>query len=347
MAYINAVAPLRRPQRLRRAEPALYSPPPSRRRKVKWSAAGGAAAGRVGAYLYGRYRRRRRRVSLSRKVPVGIGSTTSTYQGGNAKTMPKALREHCKNNQTYRISNVKYAKITTNNYGTQAVIQERILSATDFQDDCVRFGVTGSTQNYYTTSLVYGNVVDTTVFTNQELTTSYLHIYEISPRFHMAGNSTLPMERWDTGIQYEYDGTAPTGIYLYPYEKPFRSQLFCVTYKVEKIIQIELAPGQSHKHVSTYGINKLVHGAIAAQYSTSRGFSNFRMYVASGTPINDATNNALVSTSTISIDVVTQRLYDVTAYPQTRTRTYSTNTLGAITTAKVVTDTAVINDGSA
>lgn len=350
MAFIpsGVMSPRRRPK-MRSASPALYRAPARQGPKYKSLVAVGQGMSLIKTYGPSAYRyvrnRRRRRQALSRKIPVGIGSTVSTYAGGNLK-MAKAHRDHCKNNQTYRISTVKYDKIVTNSYGTQAVNQERVMGASDFQDDCVRFGISGSTANYYTTSLVYGEVVDTTTFTNQELTTAYLDIYEISPRFHTTA-TILPIERWNLGLGYEYDGTAPSNVYLYPYEKPFRSQLFCLFYKVEKILKVELAPGQSHKHTSKYGINKLVHGGIAAQYQTSRGFTNFRMYVASGTPINDATNNALVSTSTITIDVVTQRLYDVTTYPQTRTRTYSTNTLGAIASAKVVTDTNVISDGSA
>jgi len=42
------------------------------------------------------------------------------------------------------------------------------------------------------------------------------------------------------------------------YETPFKSRLFCLYYKVKKIIKIELSPGQSHKHKATYHINKRV-----------------------------------------------------------------------------------------
>jgi len=79
--------------------------------------------------------------------------------------------------------------------------------------------------------------------------------------------------------------------------------------KFKKIIKIELSPGQSHKHKATYHINKRVDGAVLRTYDILRDVTKFQMYVVSGTPINDATDTTLVSTSTIAMDVVNRLSY--------------------------------------
>ena len=132
-----------------------------------------------------------------------------------------------------------------------------------------------------------------------------------------------------------------------PYEKPFRSRTFLSFYKVEKIIRFELAPGESHKHSSTYNINKMIHGSLVEAFGYVKDYSTFQMYVVSGTPINDTTNTSLVSTSTITVDIVHNAQYSVTKPANVFDQTVSSNGLNNISSAKVVTDTSILPDASA
>jgi len=105
--------------------------------------------------------------------------------------------------------------------------------------------------------------------------------------------------RQHCGTQVYFSEGAQVNAVNFVYETPFKSRLFCLYYKVKKIIKIELSPGQSHKHKATYHINKRVDGAVLRTYDILRDVTKFQMYVVSGTPINDATDTTLVSTSTM------------------------------------------------
>jgi len=182
--------------------------------------------------------------------------------------------------------------------------------------------------------------------TNSEYTTSYVSIYEIEPRFHMTLESTFgPTTLWKQGIEDMYGGTVnpQTGVYNVPFESP----MFVHFYKVNKIIKFALGSGQSHEHVSTYHHNKKLFGAIPGVYEIVHGMTNMQMIVVSGTPINDSTNKALVSTSTCALAIVRRSTRNFTYAPQNRARYQYTETLGTISSANVVTDTTIKLDSDA
>lgn len=295
----------------------------------------------VARYLMTKYKKKK----LTYKVPQGIGSTFSSWRGGQLR-MPKTLYNIWKTNQPFTVSTTFGRKISCN-YGQQAVSTINGLVGTDFTDDMTRLGL--PTTNSYiknSTSLIYTNLREVTTFTNVELTTCYIEIFECTPRYHINETNSSPDGMWDDGISDEY-GAGGTNVYTSPYERPFRSQKFCLNYNVDKIIRIELAAGESHKHTTTYGINRVIYGEIANKYPVIKNFTHPRMIVASGTPINDQTTKTLVSTSSISIDVVVQRSWDMMADARPRRQTFSSNALSTISAAKVITDTVVTADGSA
>lgn len=257
--------------------------------------------------------------------------------------MSKSIYTFWKTNQKYIASSTFSQKLSAPAYGTQAIGTTTSISSSVFNDDLQR--VTGGTTNYAknTSSLIYTNTTDVTTFTNVELTTAYLSIYEIAPRFN---TGTTPLTAWEEGLADEANA-ASTTYSTYPFEKPFRSQKFCLFFKVLKVHMIELSPGASHKHTSKYNINRVVHGAVANTNMYTKNFTNFRMYIATGTPINDATNKSLVSTSTISIDVVVQRTRTMGSDSRPRTLIYADNALNTITSAQVVSDSVIEADGNA
>jgi len=85
------------------------------------------------------------------------------------------------------------------------------------------------------------------------MTTSYLDIYEIN----LVSTYRQATTRQHCGRRLFSEGAQVNAV-NFVYETPFKSRLFCLYYKVKKIIKIELSPGQSHKHKATYHINKRV-----------------------------------------------------------------------------------------
>jgi hypothetical protein len=288
--------------------------------------------------------RRRRRESLYKKIPVGVGSTTSYWTSG--KNMTRANAMLWKNNQTFFVSGLSNIKMLNTAYGAQVVALSKSLTNTDFVDDCTRLDSTLTTQQKTSTSLLYGTLTETMLMTNQELTTVYVDIYEVEPRFHQTSAQT-PITMWYQGLQNEESAASTVYSYLYPGEKPFRSKMFCYFYKITKVIRVELGAGQSHRHISKYKINKIIHGEIANSFTTTRDFTKYKLMVASGSPVNDSTNNTLVSTSSVTLDIVVQKQWEVTKPANYRQQSISFNTLSTITSAKVVTDSAILTDGSA
>jgi len=121
--------------------------------------------------------------------------------------------------------------------------------------------------------------------------------------------------------------------------------MFVHFYKVNKIIKFALVQASrmnTYRHITI----TRSFGAIPGVYEIVHGMTNMQMIVVSGTPINDSTNKALVSTSTCALAIV--RLQRETLHtPQNRARYQYTETLGTITSANVVTDTTIKLDSDA
>jgi len=278
---------------------------------------------------YGPTYRLSRRQSLEVKIKEGSGSTKSFYTNGK-RSMPKRIQELFKNNQEWIVNGLSSSKLSAAAYGRQAVQYSSQYVGTNFFGDInLATGSAVTSQVSNGSELYYGTSKVTTTFTNSEYTTSYVSIYEIEPRFHMTLESTFgPTTLWKQGIEDMYGGTVnpQTGVYNVPFESP----MFVHFYKVNKIIKFALGSGQSHEHVSTYHHNKKLFGAIPGVYEIVHGMTNMQMIVVSGTPINDSTNKALVSTSTCALAIVRRSTRNFTYAPQNRARYQYTETLGTI-----------------
>lgn len=327
------------PYKIRR----VYNPYNSRPRPMT-SAARYLKTGAKIAIAAGLTRKYRIKRKLTKRIPQGVGSTFSSFTRG-AKKMRRAYYAMWKNNQKYTVTNLSSTRLSQAAYGKQGISTFQIMGSTTFSDDLTRFAAGGTPTTLPAASLLYGSLNVVSTFTNVELTTCYVDIYELSPRFHIPSTGYAPSSAWTVGLQAETG--VVSGYQNDPYEKPFRSRVFCHFYKVDKILRFELAPGESHKHSSTYNINKMIHGSLVNAFTYVKDYSTFQMYVVSGTPINDTTNTSLVSTSTITVDIVHNASYSVTKPANIYDQTVSTNGLNNITSAKVVTDTSVVSDGSA
>lgn len=308
---------------------------------------GGSLAYTAGALAYRYFRNRKRKQSLTRKIAVGNGSTKSSYTSGSAR-MPKKIWSMFQQNQKYTYSVVNSLILTNAVYGAQVPDYQVFAPSTLWTSDLARAlgGVSPTNAQVSTSTLCYGTMKVTTTFTNVELTTTYLHIYEMEPRFHLSSAGNInPISIWDTGLNYEADTT--NVVYSSNiYASPFKSHRFVDYYKVNKIISVELPAGGSHCHTSTYHLNRTLRGSVPLSYGSIRDFTKYHMYIASGSPLNDSVSS--VSTSTIKLDIVTRREHDFTydaSYREKAQFETSLPTLNA--TVKVVTQDAVVTDGNA
>jgi len=86
---------------------------------------------------------------------------------------------------------------------------------------------------------------------------------------------------------------------------PYMSQTFCTHWKIVKKTTIELTPGESHRHVFNYAVNKQINAErmqSGAWYWA--GITHGTMAVAYGAPDHDATTVSNVSTGSVLLDVV-------------------------------------------
>lgn len=284
--------------------------------------------------------------TLSHIVAQSEGSTKSRYSDGRPRASRK-IYDLFRNNQDWIATSTGTTKLKNTVYGAQIASYQNHYPNTQFAIDLANaVGGTLSSSVINTSELFYGKTTVVSTFTNTEVTTAYMHIYELSPRFHMVTEAGYnPVVCWKSGIDDAYGSVI--NAHNKVYNSPFDSQMFTRFYKVKKVIKLVLSPGQSHEHISTYYHNKGLFGAVTAPYEINRTMSNMHMIIASGTPISDATTNTLISTSTISINCVRRTTRNYTYAPQLRSRYIYSESLGAITSANVVTDVQKIIDTEA
>lgn len=85
---------------------------------------------------------------------------------------------------------------------------------------------------------------------------------------------------------------------------PFQSQLFTQLWRVDKIYHVELGAGRTHKHLSRFSPNTVVHEPRSARNVNLEKVTRGVLILAYGSPINDTTTNTSVSTSLIALNIV-------------------------------------------
>lgn len=289
---------------------------------------------------------------VSRTQPKGAGSTKSFFTIGK-KFMSKTVYNLFKQNQDWTSTRIGSFRLQQELYGRAMSVDASFYSVEDFINDLTLAQASTPVANQiYTSELFYGNTKVTTTFTNSELTTTYVKLYELQPRFHITTIGIYgPLSCWNAGIVNMADAVA-INPHQRPYMSPFDSEMFTRFWKVDKTISFALAPGESHEHVSTYYHNKGFHGTLTQAYDTFRGMSHAQMITASGTPINDNTSvMPLVSSSTVALNCVRRVTRTFTYAPQLRTRYTTLDTLplsaSLVGPVKVISDAIVQTDTDA
>lgn len=278
------------------------------------------------------------------------GSTTSNLTFGT-KSVPRWLSDLYKQNQNYT-----YEYLTSNRrtsvFGKQAMTTYSMLDNIQLNQIIQTIPQITSAALIDTGKVYIEDVKLTQTYTNVDLATSYLTIYDIVPRFNIPLTTPIamsPENAWDKGLEDQSLVPALNDNILDPYAKPFASQLFCLFYKINKVTTVELQQGQSHCHNVTHHINKPWYGQMSDIFFWHRNHTKFTLSVITGTPINDLTSKSLVSTSSCAVDIVTKQIVTYTYAAVQRTIRSSQNSLSAITSAEIASIGAgvVVNEDEA
>lgn len=278
------------------------------------------------------------------------GSSISNLSFGT-KSVPRWLSSLYKQNQNYT-----YEYLTSNRrtsvFGKQTMHTYSMLDNGQLNQIIQTIPQITSAALIDSGKLYVEDVKLTQTYTNVDLATCYLTIYDLVPRFNIPLTTPIPMSpenAWDKGLEDQATVPAANDNYLDPYSKPFASQLFCLFYKILKVSTIELQQGQSHCHNVTHNIHKPWYGQMSDIFFWHRNHSKFTLSVFTGTPINDLTSKSLVSTSSCAIDIVSKQIVSYTYAAVQRTIRSSQNSLSTITSAEIASIGAgvVVNEDEA
>lgn len=142
--------------------------------------------------------------------------------------------------------------------------------------------------------------------TNTTNASTRFQIYTITPRFDMDSTATTknPLSDWSSGLTDEGGVNALSARW---HTSPFQSVSFVRQWKVHKVTNFTLDPGESHIHYVRLNLNKridpyrLLRGGQTAALESSntnmKGFTHYVMVVANGVPCVVETGNAVTTTA--------------------------------------------------
>lgn len=251
----------------------------------------------------------RKKKPLARRLnqdirPVGTGASQSFYRKSYrcrlAKKILKELAPMRVNVQTSaeRMSTLAYGK-----QKATAVLQFPCSQITQAFTNLVD----SSSSN--TQSVLLRSIEQEYMISNASSANAFVKIYECTCRndFNVGTTSpTLaipinnPAGSFDQGVYDINSGMDAMTLGV----TPFQSQLFTQLWRVDKIYHVELGAGRTHKHLSRFSPNTVVHEPRSARNVNLEKVTRAVLILAYGSPINDTTTNSAVSTSLIALNIV-------------------------------------------
>jgi hypothetical protein len=186
------------------------------------------------------------------------------------------------------------------------------------------FLLTSTGGNYQTQDIFLHQGKTVYSFTNQNLGSCNLQLYDCVPRHDITNDVFAPDYAWLQGV---YDqGNMATGLAnqgtpgvqqsfiggRQPFETPFGSKFFTTTYKVINEKNICLKQGETHQHTVTMKPNAkynmyrqiLTSSGIGKQISGIANLPVYTMAVWIGQPANDSVNKTQISYESITLDII-------------------------------------------
>lgn len=311
----------------------------------------GYVAGRVarGLVSYASRRLQRKPIGNRRlytKVrPVGTGSSLSYFKSGRkAKLAGKVL----KTMQPLRVMNQATSNRNEGAIGFQAVTSERFLTVGQIQELFTQLTAGGSN----TQRLYVRQVTSDFLITNATSSNTFIRLYELVARRDFMTTTTssgalssaaiwTPEGAFDQGM---FDVSASTSNCATAIgSTPFQSKLFSDLWKVKRVFNIELGSGRSHKHSTTYNINRFIDESILGTTASRRnqilgGITRAIMIVSYGAPINSDATDTNVSTAKTALNIVRLDRHYINALDPQGQQYYRTSTIPVVTDPQEVDD---------
>lgn len=162
-------------------------------------------------------------------------------------------------------------------------------------------------------------------------------LFDIVPRMDIYNSTTdpgLPVNAWGTGVADESALTATSGP-LVVGMTPFASHRFNLFYKVVKVTNVILAPGQTHYHRVNYKMNVILDNTKVQQTNvvSLKNTSLHHMGVFYGQPVTDSGSG--VTVEPVKILTIQRFQYQFTYAPSNATQLSYINTLSTIPSANL------------
>lgn len=256
--------------------------------------------------------------------PVGTGSSMSYFKAyRKARLGGKVLKQL----QPLRVMNQATSSRVEGAIGAQAVYSDKFMTVGQIQDLFTQLTSGGSnTQRIYIRKVTADFLI-----TNATSSNTVVRIYELVARrdfgvaFTSAGALSssqvwTPEGAMDQGL-YDVSGSTSNSATALG-NTPFQSKLFTQLWKVNKIFNIELGSGRSHKHTCAYDVNQFIDESILGTVATKRnyilrGITRAVMIITYGLPVNSDLTDTNVSTAKPALNIVRlDRHYCQTVDPQ-------------------------------
>lgn len=301
------------------------------------------AAENVADRMTNKRRRPTRTRRLFQRVPtVGNGSSQSWFRSGRG---PKKLGKMLKALQPARVMNQTTSTRIESSIGTQLAYADNFGTAGQIQDYFKELTTDGS----FTQRLYLKKITADYLISNATSSNTFIRIYELIARkdFNVTTTSQgaysslaiwSPVGAFDQGL---YDINSSQNATLLG-ASPFHSKLFTNLWKVKKVFSVELGSGRSHKHTTSYNINKMIAEDRVGKDTSSRrcqilgGVTRAVMIIAYGAPVNSDANDANVSTAKSALNVVRMDRHEIHSVDPQGSKIYRISTLPTFTDAQEV-----------
>lgn len=317
---------------------------PYQRAAMTYAAKGGYALARYGVnraagaiQKWWRGKKALKKRSLNKDIrPVGTGASQSFFKKSYKARLPVKI---LKNLTPIRCDvETSAEKLRTVAYGKQTATQ--VAQFTSAKIDSI-FANLVDYNTSKTQSVLLRSIEQEYMISNASSANVFIKLYEITARndIKIDGNSPTLAQ-----ALYSAVGAFDQGVYdintgmdaMTLGVTPFQSKMFTQNFKVDKIYHIELGAGRTHKHLSRFSPNRIVHESRSSRTNALEAITRYVVILAFGSPINDTTTTTAVSTSLVNLNIVRKQVTKIQFMNPQGAVYYNTQGLGIVAQAEHV-----------
>lgn len=268
--------------------------------------------------------------------PVGTGASQSFFRKAYKSKLPvkvlKALTPIRCDVET------SAEKLRTVAYGKQTATA--VAQFTSSKIDTMLTNLVDSSSSK-TQSVLLRSIEQEYMISNASSANVFVKLYEITARNDIKIDGTSPtlahnlwgaVGAFDQGIYDINSGMDAMTLGV----TPFQSKMFTQNFRVDKIYHVELGAGRTHKHISRFSPNRIVHESRSSRTNALEAVTRFVMILAYGSPINDTTTTTSVSTSLVNLNIVRKQVTKIQFIDPQGAVYYNTQNLGTVASAEHV-----------